>query len=86
VACLAALWLTAGCRTAPPGRFASPKADILLQAHTQAVGRAIKEAGFSGLWARSQASPDAKNLVIFPANLTGADALSAPTLKPLALK
>jgi RES domain-containing protein len=56
------------------------------EAISQAVGRAIKEACFSGLIAASQASPGARNIVIFPQKLTNAEALSAPTLKPIALK
>jgi RES domain-containing protein len=56
------------------------------EASSQAIGRAIKEAGFSGLIAPSQASLDARNIVIFPQNLTAAEGLSAPTLKPIALK
>jgi RES domain-containing protein len=56
------------------------------EAVSQAIGRAIKEACFSGLIASSQASPGARNIVIFPQNLTSAEALSAPTLKPIALK
>jgi len=53
------------------------------EAASQAIGRAIKEIGFSGLIAPSQALPGAKNIVVFPQNLTGSESLSAPTLKPI---
>ena len=56
------------------------------EAVSQAVGRAIKEICFSGLIAPSQALPGGKNIVIFPQSLTPADSLSAPSLKPIALK
>ncbi len=56
------------------------------EAASQAVGRAIKENRFSGLIAPSQALPGGKNIVVFPQNLTSADSLSAPALKPAALK
>ena len=51
------------------------------EAASQAVGRTIKEIGFSGLIAPSQALPGGKNLVIFPQNLGPAEGLSAPNLK-----
>jgi predicted alpha-1,6-mannanase (GH76 family) len=38
-ACLAAVCLAAGCKTAPTGTFTSARADALLQAHTQAFYR-----------------------------------------------
>jgi RES domain-containing protein len=53
---------------------------------SQAIGRAIQEACFSGLIAPSQASPNARNIVIFPQNLTTVESLSAPALKPIAVK
>jgi len=62
-ACIAALGLAAGCRTVPPGTFASPRADILLKAHTQAFyqvkdGRAwFKETTAGGkvsFWMRAE--------------------------------
>ena len=56
------------------------------EAVSQAVGRAIKEICFSGLIAPSQALPGGKNIVIFPQSLAPADSLSAPALKPIALK
>jgi RES domain-containing protein len=56
------------------------------EAVSQAIGRAIMEAGFSGLIASSQASPGTRNIVIFPQNLTSAEGLSAPILRPVALK
>jgi RES domain-containing protein len=56
------------------------------EAVSQAVGRAIMEAGFSGLIAPSQASPDTRNIVVFPQNLTSAEGLGAPILRPIALK
>src|SRR6266705_2761719 len=56
------------------------------EAVSQAVGRAIKEICFSGLIGPSQALPGGKNIVIFPHKLTPADSLSAPALKPIALK
>jgi RES domain-containing protein len=54
------------------------------EAISQAIGRAIKEMSFSGLIAASQASPGNKNIVIFPQNLRSNEALSAPSLKPVA--
>lgn len=56
------------------------------EAVSQAVGRALKEICFSGLIAPSQALPGGKNIVIFQEKLTPGDSLSAPALKPMALK
>jgi RES domain-containing protein len=56
------------------------------EAVSQAIGRAIKEVCFSGLIAPSQALPTGRNIVIFPQKLTASDSLSAPALKPIALK
>jgi RES domain-containing protein len=56
------------------------------EAVSQAIGRAIKEVCFSGLVAPSQASPGSKNIIIFPQKLTASESLSAPALKPIALK
>ena len=56
------------------------------EAVSQAIGRAIKEVCFSGLIAPSQALPTGRNIVIFPQGLTASDSLSAPALKPIALK
>jgi RES domain-containing protein len=56
------------------------------EAVSQAIGRAIKEVCFSGLIAASQALPGGRNIVIFPRKLTSAESLSAPALKPIALK
>jgi RES domain-containing protein len=53
------------------------------EAASQAIGRAIKEIGFSGLIAPSQSLPGAKNIVVFPQNLTDSESLSGPTLKPI---
>jgi hypothetical protein len=56
------------------------------EAASQAIGRAIKEVCFSGLIAPSQALPDHRNIVVFSQKLTPLDSLSAPALKPIALK
>ena len=56
------------------------------EAVSQAIGRAIKEVCFSGLIAPSQALPGGRNIVIFAGKLTSAESLSAPALKPIALK
>ncbi|HEY3763084.1 MAG TPA: RES family NAD+ phosphorylase [Verrucomicrobiae bacterium] len=53
------------------------------EAISQAVGRAIKEMGFSGIAVPSQVSSGHKNIVIFPGNLVLTDILSTPGLKPL---
>ena len=53
------------------------------EAVSQAVGRAIQQVCFSGLIARSQASPGSRNLIIFPKKLKAPEMLSAPSLKPL---
>jgi len=52
------------------------------EAASQAIGRAVKDACFSGLIASSQALPGGKNLIIFPQKLKGTESLSAPKLKP----
>jgi RES domain-containing protein len=54
------------------------------EAVSQAIGRAIHEVCFSGLIAPSQALPGTRNIVIFPKKLRRQEALSAPSLKPLA--
>ncbi len=56
------------------------------EAVSQAIGRAIKEVCFSGLIAPSQALPGSRNIIIFPQKLTASESLSAPALKPIALK
>jgi len=56
------------------------------EAVSQAIGRAIKEVCFSGLVAPSQALPGSRNIIIFPQKLTASESLSAPALKPIALK
>ena len=56
------------------------------EAVSQAIGRAIKEVCFSGLIAPSQASPTGRNIAVFPQKLAPSDSLSAPALKPIALK
>jgi RES domain-containing protein len=56
------------------------------EAVSQAIGRAIKEVCFSGLIAPSQALPGSRNIIIFPQKLTASESLSAPVLKPIALK
>ena len=56
------------------------------EAVSQAIGRAIKEVCFSGLIAPSQALPASRNIIIFPQKLTASESLSAPALKPIALK
>jgi hypothetical protein len=56
------------------------------EAVSQAIGRAIKEVCFSGLIAPSQALPASRNIIIFPQKLTTLESLSAPALKPIALK
>jgi RES domain-containing protein len=56
------------------------------EAVSQAIGRAIKEVCFSGLIAPSQALPASRNIIIFPLKLTPSESLSAPALKPIALK
>lgn len=56
------------------------------EAVSQAIGRAIKEVCFSGLIAPSQALPGSRNIIIFPQKLTALESLSAPALKPIALK
>lgn len=53
------------------------------EAISQAIGRSIKEIGFSGLVAPSQASPGHKNIIVLPENLRPSETLSAPTLKPI---
>jgi RES domain-containing protein len=53
------------------------------EAVSQAAGRAIKEMGFSGLIAPSQACPGDKNIAIFPENLGLKETLSTPNLKPV---
>jgi RES domain-containing protein len=54
------------------------------EAVSQAVGRAIKEMGFSCLAAPSQACPGRKNIAIFTENLSPKEMLGAPNLKPAA--
>jgi RES domain-containing protein len=56
------------------------------EAVSQAMGRAIMDVCFSGLIAPSQALPGGRNIVIFPRKFTSAESLSAPALKPIALK
>ena len=51
---------------------------------SQAIGRAVHEICFSGLIAPSQASPEAKTIVIFPQKLKAPETLSAPSLNPIA--
>ena len=53
---------------------------------SQAIGRAAKEVCFSGLITPSHASPGRRNIVVFPQKLRAGEALSAPVLKPVALK
>ena len=53
------------------------------EAVSQAIGRAIQEVCFSGLIARSQASPRSRIIVIFPKKLKTPEKLSAPRLKPM---
>ena len=53
------------------------------EAVSQAVGRVIKEMGFSGLAAPSQTCPGQKIVAIFPENLSPKETLSAPSLKPI---
>lgn len=53
------------------------------EAVSQATGRAIKEIGFSGLAAPSQACPGQKNIAIFPEHLSLEEILSMPSLKPM---
>ena len=56
------------------------------EAVSQAIGRAIHEVCFSGLIARSQASPGSRIIVIFPKKLKTPEKLSAPSLKSIGLK
>jgi hypothetical protein len=56
------------------------------EAISQAIGRAIKELGFSGLIAPSQALAGQRNIIIFPQQLTAAESLSAPTVKSGVMK
>ena len=51
------------------------------EAVSQAIGRAIKELGFSGLIAPSQALAGQRNIIIFPQQLAPGESLSAPTVK-----
>jgi len=51
------------------------------EAASQTIGRAIQEVCFSGLIARSQASPRSRIIVIFPKKLKTPEKLSAPRLK-----
>lgn len=51
------------------------------EAASQAVGRAIREAGLQGLLAASQQVAGGTNLVLFPDRLGRRDKLSAPKLK-----
>jgi RES domain-containing protein len=53
------------------------------EAVSQAIGRTIKEMGFSGLAAPSQACPGQKNIAIFPENLGPKEVLRASSLKPI---
>jgi RES domain-containing protein len=53
------------------------------EAVSQAIGRALCEAGFQGLVVSSQQVKAGTNLVLFRDNLGRQDKLSAPKLKPL---
>jgi hypothetical protein len=56
------------------------------EAASQALGRAIMEAGFSGLIAPSQALPGHRNVVIFPEKLKAPERLGTPLLKKMNMK
>jgi RES domain-containing protein len=51
------------------------------EAASQAVGRAVREAGLQGLLAASQQVTGGTNLIVFPDKLRRRDKLSAPKLK-----
>jgi RES domain-containing protein len=53
------------------------------EAASQAVGRAVREAGLQGLLAASQQVSGGTNLILFPDKLGRRDKLSAPKLKPV---
>ncbi len=53
------------------------------EAVSQTIGRALKEMGFSGLAAPSQACPEQKNIAIFPQNLGPKEVLSTPSLQSI---
>ena len=54
------------------------------EAVSQAIGRAIRATGFSGLIAPSHALPGSKTLIVFPENLTPKEELSVPDIKHIA--
>jgi hypothetical protein len=56
------------------------------EAASQAIGRALKEICFCGLIASSQAVAGGLNIILFPQKLTQNEMISAPSLKPSAMK